>query len=39
MNFVVFYRMLRKDMCGSDWPKTSLQTAVRRNGDSVHKTR
>ena len=29
-----FYRTWRKDMRGSDWPKTSLQTVVRKNGDS-----
>ena len=34
-NFVVFYGTWRKDMGGSDWPKTSLQTAVQRNGDSL----
>ena len=33
MNCVVFYRTWWEDMHGSDWP--SLQTAVRRNGDSL----
>ena len=28
--------MRPKDMRGSDWPQTSLQTAVRRNGDPLY---
>ena len=35
-NFLVLYSTRCKDMHGSDWPQMSLETAVRRNGDSLN---
>ena len=35
VTFVVFYHPWQKDICRSDWPQTSLKTAVGRNVDSL----
>jgi len=36
VNLLVLYRTRHKDTRGSDWLQTSLQKAVRRNGDSLY---